>query len=336
MLSLFARASEDPLGFITCIALAAAPSFIWLWIFNRKHHEKKTAIFQSFVLGMASALIILLYQYFWGQNFNLGFFTIEGVNFDNNIRSNIANQFFASLLVFMSVGLIEEYSKHWVIKKADRKYFESIDDVIELSIVAALGFAFLENIGYFFYYFLNTGMSADLINLFIMRSLFVVFIHILCSGIYGYFYGVGYFSKEVYKDEIKAGKRFFIPSFLHRVFHLKTERVFHDEMISLGLIISVVVHGLYDFILDMNYSLGQVLNMPSLNHVGLHYVALPMFLIFGFLWLDKVINREEDHKVFGRRIVIEQFTNNAQNSKQDNPLTEEIEDFDFNETLQKS
>ena len=32
---------------------------------------------------------------------------------------------------FFSVGFLEEYAKHWVVKKVDHNVFESIDDVIE-------------------------------------------------------------------------------------------------------------------------------------------------------------------------------------------------------------
>lgn len=306
MLKVFSRASEMPLEFALCILLAAVPSIIWIWIFNRKHHEKKAAIVLSFVLGIGSAFIVLLYQYYWGKNFNMGFFRVEAVNFQQNIDSNFTHPILVSALVFLSVGFMEEFSKHWVIKKADQKYFRSVDDVIELSIVAALGFAFLENIGYFFFMILR-GQQEHLLQLFVMRSSFVVFIHILCSGIYGYFYGVGYFAKEIFLDEEKAGKKFFIPEFFHRVFHMRADRVFHDEMVSLGLIISILVHGLYDFLLDINLTLGGVIGVKSLEHIGFHYVTLPIFLIIGFWWLSKKIDNKEDQKVFGRRIVMEEY-----------------------------
>ena len=307
MIKVFSYASSYPFSFILCILLAAVPSIVWIWVFNKKHREKKSAIILSFILGMGSALLVLFYQFYWGRKFNLGFFSLEPINFQENIHSHFAHPIVIAALVFLSVGFLEEYLKHWVIKKADQRYFRCVDDVIELSIFAALGFAFLENIGYFFQMILR-GQIHNLMSLFVMRSIFVVFIHILCSGIYGYFYGTGYFSKPIFEDERKEGKTFLIPEILHRLFHFKRERIFHDEMISLGLIVSVLLHGLYDFILDVNLSIGKILNIRFLDNFMLHQFALPVFLIFGMFFLDKLINKKEDKKIFGHKVIREDFS----------------------------
>lgn len=306
MLDIFSRAGEYPIEFASCILLAATPAMIWIWIFNRKYKENILAIVIAFVLGMGSALIMLIYQYYWGKEFNLGFFAVQPLDFQKNIKSNFLQPIIASFLLSMSIGLIEEYSKHWVVKWTDHKFFRSVDDVIVLSIVAALGFAFLENIGYFFRIILRDS-GEELTYLFFMRSIFSTFLHVLCSGIYGYYYGVGYFSKCVFNEKYKDGKKFIVPEILHKIFHFKRERVFHDEMISLGLIISSVMHGFYNFILDINLSVGQVLRISSLDHIAIHTIIFPVMLIFGFYFLDSLIGDKTNRRFFGKKIVEEVF-----------------------------
>ena len=307
MIKIFSFASAHPVEFAFCIFLAAIPSIVWISIFNRKHHEKKSLIAWNFLLGIGSAFIVLLYQYFWGQKFNLGFFAVEPLNFQQNIHSAFSHPILISALVFLSVGFLEEYSKHWVVKSGDKKLFKSVDDVVEFSIIAALGFSFLENIGYFFQMIL-IGQQKSLLGLFIMRSIFVVFTHVLCSGIYGYFYGLGFFSKPIYDDEKSRGHKLFVPHLLHKVFHFSEERTFHNEMISLGLVSSILLHGLYDFILDVNLSVGQILGIASLNELYLHTIFLPAFFVFSFWVLSKILKSSENQKVFGQKIVSESFS----------------------------
>ncbi|MCT4592101.1 MAG: PrsW family intramembrane metalloprotease [Candidatus Gracilibacteria bacterium] len=306
LLEAFSYVGHHPLEFIFCIILALIPSIVWAFIFCRKHKERAGVVLWTFFVGMLSAVIVLAYQYFWGTKFNLGFFSVEALNFAENIDSNFTNSILVSFLVFMSVGLMEEYLKHWVVKKADHDFFRSVDDVIELSIIAALGFAFLENVGYFFRQILTTG-GEGVMGLFLIRSTLVVFIHILCSGIYGYFYGRGYFSKPIYEDEKLHGKKLYIPKIMHKLFHFKEEVVYHDEMTSLGLIVSVLLHGFYDFALDINMSLGEILSLSFLNNIELFHIIPPIILVFGFYALNQMLEDEEDQKEFGKKIIIEDY-----------------------------
>ena len=297
ILDAFSQATDHPLSFLFCTILALVPSLMWIRIFYAKHKEKKSVILFNFLMGMVSAVIVLGYQYYWGEEFNLGFFSVKALDFRESIRSVASHPILISVLVFLSVGFLEEYSKHWVVKKTDQRFFRSIDDVIELSIVVALGFAFLENVGYFFMNSLRNG-GDGITGLFIVRSVLVTFIHVLCSGIYGYFYGLGYFAKPFLKDEKEMGKHFIIPDFLHRIFHWKRERVFADEMMSLGLIISVLLHAIYDFILDID---------PALLGFRIAPLVAAMFLSFGFFFLNMLINDKEDKKIFGRKVISENF-----------------------------
>lgn len=294
MLEFLLMAGEYPDKFLFCVLLAAIPSVAWFYIFGHKHKHKISQIAITFVAGMFAGAIILLYQYFWGTKFDVIFFSFEPENFDANIRRAVSNTLMASFFVFLSVGLLEEYLKHWVVKITDRGIFESIDDVIEFSIIGALGFAFLENVGYFFSLVVN-GQEENLLPLFAVRSIFVVFVHVLCSGIYGYFYGLGFFAKPVIQDAEKSGHHKWIPNILHRIFHFKKDVVYKEQMISLGLIVSMTLHGIYDFLLHIDISIGRIGD----SDIRLYFIVLPLILVFGFGYLSYLLDKKEDQKRFG-------------------------------------
>ncbi len=289
MLAIFQEALNYPVEFLSCLLLALIPVVIWLKIFLAKHPEKRSHVLLTFFFGILSAALVLGYQSLWGKGpVNLLFFEFEAVDFQQNIRGIFANSLIASFCIYLSVGLLEEVSKHYAVVKADHKIFESIDDVIELSIVSALGFAFLENIGYFFSLIVN-GETETLFSTFLIRSVFVVFIHILCSAIYGYFYGLGHFAKPYMQMEMEKGRKFHIANFFHRVLHFRSTEVFREKMMMEGLFIAVLLHGIYDFILDTNI----MIEIGDFSR-PLYIIALPLYLVLGFWYLSFLLSKKEN------------------------------------------
>ncbi len=294
MLTVFQQAFSHPIEFISCFFLAFIPVVIWLKIFLAKHPEKRSHVVITFIFGIISAVLVLGYQSLWGKGpINFIFFEAEALNFQENIRGMITNSILASFCIYMSVGVMEEVTKHYATVKADRRVFESIDDVIELSIVAALGFAFLENIGYFFSLIVE-DKTENLLSTFLVRSVFVVFIHILCSAIYGYFYGLGHFAKPYMQMEIQKGRKFTVANFLHKLLHFRRTEVFREKMMMEGLVISVVLHGFYDFVLDTNF----VITIGDVSR-PLYVIMLPVYLIVGFWYLSFLLSKKENLEHFG-------------------------------------
>lgn len=304
MIDIFLRAWEHPTEFLFCFTLALIPTIVWFLIFGPRHRGRWGNIAATFFAGMLAGALILSYQFFWGARFDLIFFVLEPSDFDSAIRVQIDSVLLSSLLVFLSVGFLEEYAKHWVVKKVDHNVFESIDDVIEFSIIGALGFAFLENVGYFFLLMVRGDMD-NLVTLFVVRSVFVVFIHILCSGIYGYFYGLGYFAKPVLSERVRKGKTPLLPFFLHRLVNFRPTSIFRDEMATIGLLLAMSIHGAYDFLLEIG-TLGQFASMFTENivhfsgeDIQLHWILLPMILVFGFSYLSYLLNKKEHQIQYG-------------------------------------
>lgn len=258
------------------IFLACVPAFIWGVIFYKKDPIYRPKALQTFFLGVGSVLPILLYKWSWNY---LPFANI--FNYTDNFQTDLfafTDHLYlplGTLFAFMFVGVIEEYMKNLVVRKADKGFFRNVDDAIEFSIMSALGFAFIENILYFYYIWEYQGAEVLLVS-FVFRALFSTFAHILFSGIYGYYYGMAYFADPLWSEEQRQNRHPLI-NFFHTVFHFKRNRVFATEKISEGLLIAVTLHGLFNILLEMN----------------LTFFMVP-FLVFGYGILDRLFKQKEN------------------------------------------
>ncbi len=296
MLDILLQASLYPIQFFLCIGIALFPIGFWMAIFLNKSGKDPWHIVFTFLFGICSAGLILLYQSLWGDKpFNFIFFGIEAYNFKANIATMVTGTLLVPFLTYMCVGFLEEVLKHFAVVQADKNIISSIGESIELSIVAALGFAFLENIAYFYREFLSTGLTQGFWTLAIQRSLFVVFVHIICSALYGYYYGLGIFAKPYMRYEFSQyQKRFWLSDFIHRLFHVKRSSVFRERMLLTGVIVATVLHGLYDFGMHVNpsFKIGNI-------YVQLHVILLPLMLVGGVLLLTYLLKKQENLEEFG-------------------------------------
>jgi len=272
---------------IIVFIIAIVPAIIWLYLFLGKHRTNKWLVLFTFIGGMVVAKLILVYQGFWGETINLIFFKVDPVDFKANIYAIIGSKpVLALFLSFIGVGVIEEYGKFWIMKAINHNFFKSIDDVIELAIISALGFAFLENIVYFSEKWgeLSTG---NYFAFAIMRVTIVTMVHMLCSGILGYYYGMAFFASPMLKIQYMKKISHPIIQFFKKILHLKRSRIYHDEMFVIGMLLSMVIHALYDFLLSIQASL-----------FGIPMVIPIMFLYFfgGFWFLDKLL-KKKDHNL---------------------------------------
>ncbi len=268
--------------------IAALPAMAWLYIFLRRQKGNRWMVAAAFLAGMLAAKLILVYQGYWDSTVNLIFFKVSFVDFRSNIGSMITNVLLAGFLTFVGVGAMEELLKFWMMKWIGRRFFRSIDEVILLSVVTALGFAFLENVLYFSHQWGN----LDALNFFLFaasRLTIVTMVHILCSGVLGYYFGMAYFADPVLAlEEARKKPRPFL-SFLQRILHLGRAHIYHDQMILKGLAISVGLHALYDFLLF------APLRIPPL---ALMLVMLAYFF-GGYGFLRRLLRRKDLHLKLG-------------------------------------
>lgn len=275
---------DHPEKIVISALLAVIPAVLWAYIFLQKTPEKESRrmVLITFVAGMFSVAPILAYKYLWQY-----FPGINAFIYTNSVEGN----FFAFagalripvsiILTFMLVGVIEEFMKHIVVRMTDDKKLRTIDDAIIFSIIAALGFAFVENTLYFFYIWLFQN-TENLVISFFFRSVFSTFAHVLFSGMYGYFYGVAHFATPIFQEEIRA-KRMWFTKGLHAVLRLKTQTIFKEEKITEGLIVASALHAVFNILLEMQWT----------------FLIVP-YLMLGYCLLSYLISKKEHHRVYGR------------------------------------
>jgi hypothetical protein len=141
-------------------------------------------------------------------------------------------------LIFLAFA--EEYSKHLIVRFTDDDSIRSINDAIEFSIIVGLAFAFAENVLLYFPRLLAQGDTPTLL----LRSVLTVLMHVVASGILGYFYGLAHFSTE----EVRRGHggRGALYRLLHRVFLFRRERLYHEAKLFEGLVLAGVYHAAFN------------------------------------------------------------------------------------------
>ena len=253
----FRESQAERLAHLLAVVIALIPAVIWCFLFLGYHRQRLSMVILMFFSGMLSTAPILLYDKILRSGMELQFFLFRIVpeSFQQSSNAFVSGRtvgisgykstIIATLISFLLVGLIEELSKFWVLKKSGRSSFTSIDDVIQLGIIVAIGFAFAENIlnpNYFLAFVSehlvqpNPDWSGFLGN-FLGRSILTNMVHIVSTGVLGYYFGIALFTRSYLSEEQEESGGIFVPRFLHHFFRLPEEEVFKREMITFGIVI---------------------------------------------------------------------------------------------------
>lgn len=199
----------DPYIIINII-LGVLPSLIWLSYYLREdvHPEPKRMILKIFL---------------WGALITLPVFFVQ-IGLTNLLNRVDTNSIVRNLVYwFLVIAFSEEFFKYLVvrIKVVNSPHLDEPLDIMLYMVVAALGFAAVENI---LYLFAPVGQMS--FNQIIGRTLVVdlvrfvgaTFLHTLCSAVIGYSLAISFCQ----------AKRKYIS-------------------VALGLLMATVLHGLYNF-----------------------------------------------------------------------------------------
>jgi RsiW-degrading membrane proteinase PrsW (M82 family) len=223
------------------ILFALAPSFIWLLVFLKKDNqpESNSMVLKIFFYGMLATVPTALLE--------LGFFkTLSPLGLPHFI--------FTVLYAFVGISLIEEILKYLVVKKmalTHHEFDEPVDAMLYM-IIAALGFAALENL-LIFLPLENDFQISETAVLSILRFVSATFLHALCSGLIGYYLALSF---------VKCKDRF--------------------KLATKGIVIAVLLHGLYDFsIMEVEGSFKFLIPIGIL-------LFLSVFVSIGFIRVKKL------------------------------------------------
>lgn len=163
------------------------------------------------------------------------------------------------------LAIIEEYIKHLMVRITDDKKLNSIDDTITLSIIVGLAFAFVETLIYSF-------ATRDMSIIF-YRSMISIPVHIVASGIFGYYYGLAHFAKPMIKAE--GGEHTYHlagtnrKSLICRLLTFKRSAVYSEEKIIEGFFFAAVFHTAVNILFEF-----------SLLYIAIPMISGGIFLLF--------------------------------------------------------
>jgi len=248
--------------YILYIPLGLLPSIIWLLFYLRKdrHPESKKMIVKIFFYGMLAAVIAAIAEI---STIQACFFFQANVPFDLTPFSFL---FFLSYHIIV-IGLIEETAKFLIVKEKviDDPEFDEAPDAMIYMIVAALGFAFLENLLYLSpVLFPKSGLllrEAALVAGF--RFIGATFLHALASGTIGYFLALSIFNPKKRK-----------------------------RLLTVGIIMAALLHGLFNISI-IGIGQGPETNNSLLSGLSLIFligtiIFLALFVSLGFKKLKKI------------------------------------------------
>ena len=233
------------------ILFGVLPSLIWLFYYLRKdlHPEPKRMILKIFLYGAFITIPVFFIQ----------------VGLSGLLRQLQSFALFASfpLLIemikwFLIIAFTEELFKYLVVKSAilNNSELDEPLDIMLYMVVAALGFAAVENILYLVLPLDN--MPFDVVfqttaTISFIRFVGATFLHTLCSALVGYFLALS---------------------------SLRQKR--HGTFITIGLALATLLHGLYNIsIITLKSPLNFII--PSMV-----IFALAIFIFYDFDEIKKV------------------------------------------------
>lgn len=244
---------------------AAIPVVIWIVLFLRQSNTSKKLLALIFFAGTLVAPLMLGIQYFWT--------IFPQANLETLVTSSISDSNLMFGALFVLFGAMEEIFKHFAVRSIDKRTvaIQTVNDSLKLSILAALGFSFAENIYYMVSLF-DSLTAVELIGMYIARSGITMLGHIIFSGIFGYYFGISKFAIDMTNEQKMLGKKSLAASIISKLFNVPLAEGFKEKTILKGLTLAILFHATFNFLLHYD----QII--PVIIIVALGYLFLRFLL----------------------------------------------------------
>ncbi len=171
-----------------------------------------------------------------------------------------------STLLFAAM---EEYLKYLIVPFLTFRRINSIATAMTYCLYVGLAFAFMENI---FFLWPEDVRASGFWGFYLFRSLFTTLVHIVSSGILGYFFGRSLFSQALIANyEVERARYDFLKP-LQTFFSFTKKTVFQSSAVTQGFFIAAAVHAAFNGLLLSGHPL-----VASLGIVALHFVIVVLF-----------------------------------------------------------
>jgi RsiW-degrading membrane proteinase PrsW (M82 family) len=173
------------------------------------------------------------------------------------------------LLIFVFAGVIEEIAKQLIVRTVDKykMIIQTINESIQFSLIAALGFSFAENIYYFYTISSQLGFR-QLLGTFLFRSIFTTCAHLIFSGFFGYYYGIAKFSMNIMEEKRATGKKQLLTMWLADAMDITKFEAYKQLSILKGAMIAIFMHVIFNLLLQFD----QII--PAACYIALSFIAL--------------------------------------------------------------
>ncbi len=199
------------------------PSLAWLIFYlheDMEHPEPKILIFYTFIAGAVVTLLVLGFQFAahsWLRAQGIATYSFTSFLFLAGIE-----EIFKFLAVYLTVSR--------------RKEFDEPVDAMVYMIVAALGFATVENIGSIFQANAAPYLSPGPIETTVLRFVGATLLHTLTSGVVGFYWGKALAKHGSYAGLIVKG--LLLATLLHTIFNYL---IIKSEPLALPLVFLLFV-----------------------------------------------------------------------------------------------
>lgn len=180
--------------------LAVAPVvvlIVFILLHDRYDKEPFSMLLKVFVFGMLISIPIIGVE-----------MLLSKINFFSGLVG-------IAIQTFLVIGFTEEFFKRFVVVKSalfHKEFNEKLDGII-YCVIAALGFALVENVMYVFRF------SANGDSVWLIRAIISVPAHMLLGIIMGYYMGLAKFTADKRKSKRYYRLSLFAPAVLHGLFN---------------------------------------------------------------------------------------------------------------------
>ena len=199
-------------------------------------------------------------------------------------EQNIFHLISSSAVLIIVLAILEELVKALALiagVEINKQWFDRLEDGFEYALAVALGFAFTENIMYFFIIYTDAGFSVDLAMNYLIRSFVTMMGHVLFTGAFGFAYAYAYLGVPKRLQAKKPWKALDLGflDVLRALFARSNKKIYSSFILAAGFTCAVVLHTTFNLLWDLH---------PAGRSLGLFTVPL---IIIGIYWYAHTLKR---------------------------------------------